>query len=131
MNTFGRRLFEERHRLQLSQAELAQAIGVSERSIGNYERGQRSPDAEQLLRLIDQGMDVYYVLTGKRASGRLDLDPMQRAVLDDFDRCSHEKQIEAVRYMALLAEGATPGVPAKQVRKSRTRGAMAKREKSS
>lgn len=129
MNTFGRRLFEERHRLQLSQAELALAIGVSERSIGNYERGQRSPDAEQLVRLVEQGMDVYYVLTGKRASGRLDLDPMQRAVLDDFDRCSREKQIEAVRYLALLAEGVTPSAPAKQVRKSWTREAEAKRKK--
>jgi transcriptional regulator with XRE-family HTH domain len=130
MNTFGRRLFEERHRLQRSQAELAQAIGVSERSIGNYERGQRSPDAEQLVRLVEQGMDVYYVLTGKRASGRLDLEPMQRAVLDDFDRCSHEKQIEAVRYMALLAEGVTAAVPAKQVRKNRPRDVASKNKKS-
>jgi transcriptional regulator with XRE-family HTH domain len=130
MNTFGRRLFEERHRLQRSQAELAQAIGVSERSIGNYERGQRSPDAEQLVRLVEQGMDVYYVLTGKRASERMDLNPMQRAVLDDFDRCSHAKQVEAVRCMALLAEGGMPSVPAKQVRKKRTREAEAKRGKS-
>lgn len=131
MNTFGGRLFEERHRLQLSQAELAIAIGVSERSIGNYERGRRSPDAEQLLRLAAQGLDVYHVLTGKRVSGRLDLNPMQRAVLDDFDRCSHVKQIEAVRCMALLAEGAPLGVPAKQVRKSRTREAEAKRSQRS
>jgi hypothetical protein len=34
---------------------------------------------------------------------------MQRAVLDDFDRCSHEKQIEAVRHMALLAGGCYAG----------------------
>ena len=124
-------MFEERHRLQLSQAELALAIGVTERSIGNYERGRRSPDAEQLLRFIEQGVDVYYVLTGERASARMDLNPMQRAVLDDFDRCSHVKQIEAVRCMALLAQGATPGVSAKQVRKSRTRKAEAKRSKNS
>jgi transcriptional regulator with XRE-family HTH domain len=58
MKTFGRRLFEERHLLQLSQAELALAIGVTERSIGNDERGQRSPDAEQLVRLVGQGMDT-------------------------------------------------------------------------
>jgi len=131
MSTFGRRLFEERHRLQLSQAELALAIGVAERSIGNYERGRRSPDAEQLLRLIEQGMDVYYVLTGERASARMDLTPMQRAVLDDFNRCSHVKQVEAVRCMALLAEGGTPNVPAKQVRKKRTREAEAKRSENS
>jgi len=130
VNTFGRRLFEERHRLQLSQAELALAIGVSERSIGNYERGQRNPDAEQLVRLVEQGMDVYYVLTGKRASRRVDLEPMQRAVLDDFDRCSHEKQIEAVKYMTLLAEGVVPpAAPSRPTRKPSATAAEAKRKK--
>lgn len=75
------------------------------------------------------GVNVCYLLTGKRISTRLGLGPMQRAVLDDSDRCSHEKQIEVVRYIALLAKGATPGVPAKQVRKSRTMEAADKRKK--
>jgi hypothetical protein len=56
---------------------------------------------------------------------------MQRAVLDDFDRCTHEMQIEAVRYMALLAEGAVPSAPSNQVHKPRTRNAEAKSKKSS
>lgn len=76
--------------------------------MGTYERGVRSPDAELLMRLIDLGMDVYYVLTGKRMGTRLDLDPMQRSLLDDFERCSPEQQVELVKYAALVAGGVTP-----------------------
>lgn len=86
------------------------------RAIGTYERGVRSPDAEVLIRLIDLGMDVYYVLTGERVGTRLDLDPMQRSLLDDFERCSPEQQLELVKYAALMAGGVTPArkTPAKQ-----------------
>lgn len=120
MNTFGERLVEERRRLRLNQEELAGIVGASKRSIGNYERGERYPDAEQLLRFSEMGMDVYYVLTGRRVTGRLDLEPMQRAVLDDFDRCSLENKIEAVRYLALLAQGVKPSTSRTQVRKKKS-----------
>lgn len=122
MNTFGSRFREERRRLGLLQQEIADATGLSMRAIGTYERGVRSPDAEVLIRLIDLGMDVYYVLTGKRIATTLDLDPMLRSLLNDFERCSPEKQIEVVKYVALMAEGVAPvhnplakaPVPAKQ-----------------
>jgi transcriptional regulator with XRE-family HTH domain len=111
MSTFGGRLVEERSRLGLSQEDLADATGMSKRALGNYERGGRSPDAEQLIRLRGRGVDIFYVLTGERLSSRLDLDPMRRALLDTFDRCSPEKQIEAVQHMALLATVPTPPAP--------------------
>ncbi len=130
MSNFVERFLEERRRLKLNQQELADAVGISKRSIGNYERGERNPDAEVLVKLGEVGVNVCYLLTGKRISTRLGLEPMQRAVLDDFDRCTHEMQIEAVRYMALLAEGAMPSAPSKQVHKSRTKGAEAKGNKS-
>lgn len=105
MNTFGRRFREERRRLGLIQQEIADATGLSKRAIGSYEREERSPDAEVLMRLIDLGMDVYYVLTGERIGTRLDLDPMQRSLLDDFERCSPEAQLELVKHAALMAKG--------------------------
>lgn len=116
---------EERRRLKLNQQELADAVGISKRSIGNYERGERTPDAEVLVKLGEVGVNVCYLLTGKRISTRLGLEPMQRAVLDDFDRCTHEMQIEAVRYMALLAEGTVPSAPSKQVHKPRAKAVEA------
>lgn len=105
MNTLGSRLREERRRLGLIQQEVADATGLSTRAMGTYERGVRSPDAELLIRLIDLGMDVYYVLTGERVGTRLDLDPMQRSLLDDFERCTPEAQLELVKHAALMARG--------------------------
>lgn len=92
--------------------------------------GRKRLTAELLARLALEGVDPLYVLTGKRLSTRLDLEPIQRAVLDDFDRCSQEKQIEAVRFMALLAEGSVPSAPAKEIEKPRTKGAEGKSKKS-
>lgn len=120
MDAFGERFREERRRLRLNQEELAGAIGISKRALGSYEREERSPDAEQLLQLHAVGMDIYYVLLGQRITARADLDPMQRALLDDFDRCSLEGRIDVVRYAALLASGVKPSAPAKQVRKKRS-----------
>lgn len=119
-NAFGGRLAEERRRLRLNQEGLAEIAGSTKRSIGNYERGERSPDAEMLLKFSEAGMDIYYVLMGQRITERADLDPMQRALLDDFDRCSLEGRIDAVRYVALLASGVKPAAPPKQVRKKRS-----------
>lgn len=92
--------------------------------------GRKRLTAELLARLALEGVDPLYVLTGKRLSTRLDLEPIQRAVLDDFDRCSQEKQIEAVRFMALLAEGTVPSALAKEVHKPRTKGVEDKSRKS-
>jgi len=67
---FSERLREERKRLGLSQAVLAQLGGVRARAQGNYENGERSPDAEYLSRIARAGVDVHYVITGQRvASG--------------------------------------------------------------
>ena len=110
-STFGERLSQERTRLGLSQDGLASATGMSKRAIGNYERNERSPDADQLVVLKNVGVDVLYLLTGERLSETVALDPMRRAVLDNFDRCSPQRQVEAVQYMALLAAGLSPASP--------------------
>lgn len=129
MSNFTKRFLEERHRVKLNQQELADAVGISKRSIGNYERGERRPDAEVLVKLGKVGVNVCYLLTGKRISSMLGLEPMQRAVLDDFDRCTDEMKIEAVRCMALLAAGKIPSAPSKQVHKPRTKDAEATSKK--
>lgn len=70
--------------------------------------GRKRLTAEVLARLAAEGVDALYVLTGRRISSKLDLEPMERALLNDFNRCSPEDQVEAVKYMALLAEGLKP-----------------------
>ena len=52
MNTFGLRLRQARARLNWTQKKLAEASGLSQSAIGNYESGQRS-SSRALLRLAD------------------------------------------------------------------------------
>jgi transcriptional regulator with XRE-family HTH domain len=65
--TVGDRLREERERLCLNQTDFAQKGSVTRRSQSHYETGKRSPDAEYLAAISEIGVDVLYVLTGKRA----------------------------------------------------------------
>lgn len=61
------RLREERRRIHLTQSGLAAIGGVTRSAQGNYESGARSPDAAYLMRVAAAGVDVLYVLTGRRA----------------------------------------------------------------
>lgn len=59
--------------------------------------------AELLMRVAALGVDSLYVITGQRVSTRLDLSPVQRALLDSFDRCSPQTRVEALQVVSLLA----------------------------
>ncbi|MDC8804257.1 helix-turn-helix transcriptional regulator [Halomonas pacifica] len=58
------------HRLKLIRGELSQAafadkVGVHKNTLGGYERGERSPDAEILRALVGLGYNANWVLTGE------------------------------------------------------------------
>lgn len=63
----GARLREERERLGVSQVLFSGKAGVSRMSQVNYESGKRTPDAEYLRTVAEAGVDVLYVVTGKRS----------------------------------------------------------------
>jgi len=66
--SISNRLKEERQRLAKSQREFAAAIGCAKTTQCNYEQGHRSPDAEYLAAAHDEGIDILYVITGRRAT---------------------------------------------------------------
>jgi len=58
----GKRIKEARQRKNMTQEELARAVGVSKGSIGNYESGISSPNEPILIRLMEVlGVDANYV----------------------------------------------------------------------
>ena len=59
-------LREERKRLGLTQEELATIGGVKVNAQGVYERGLRTPNAIYLENIANAGVDVLYVVTGRR-----------------------------------------------------------------
>lgn len=50
----------------LNQADLAAIGGVAKTSQFNYEKGERWPDAAYLAAVAEKGVDVLYVVTGRR-----------------------------------------------------------------
>ena len=60
----GKRIREERKRLNLTQAELAEAIDISDTYMGAIERGERSLTLDTLVRLVSRlGVTVDYMLS--------------------------------------------------------------------
>jgi transcriptional regulator with XRE-family HTH domain len=64
--TIGGRLRLERERLGMTQAELARLGGVGRQTQWRFEEGSRTPDADYLARISKAGVNVLYVLNGKR-----------------------------------------------------------------
>lgn len=60
----GERIREERLRLNLTQAQLAEAIDISDTYMGAIERGERSLTLDTLVRLVNRlGVTVDYLLS--------------------------------------------------------------------
>ena len=69
---FGARLKEERKRLGLKQAEFASRVETDVPKQSLYENDRRALRAPYLSRIAAAGVDVLYVLTGRRSEGWLD-----------------------------------------------------------
>ncbi|WP_415844677.1 helix-turn-helix domain-containing protein [Stutzerimonas zhaodongensis] len=103
----GERLKEERVRLGYNQADFAAIAGVAKTSQFNYEKGERSPDAAYLAAVAEKGVDVLYVVTGKRASvteGGLSIEESE--VLNHYRAMPGSDRIALRRMSSALAESA-------------------------
>lgn len=111
MDVFGERLKAERKRLGLKSMELAQIGNVGAVAQSNYERGKRHPDSVYLAAIAAVGVDVQYVLTGRRSTEPV-LTPEEKAVLAAWKNASKEVQAAA---LAALQAGADAKKPARQI----------------
>lgn len=64
----GKRISDERQRLGMSLTEFAKRVGVHRNTQTRYESGERSPDSSYLDSLQEIGVDVSYVLAGRKKS---------------------------------------------------------------
>lgn len=87
----GDRLKEERERLGLNQTDFAALAGASKNTQYNYEKGERSPDANYLAAAAEKGVDVLYVLTGERIPQAADnITAAEAQLLKRFRQMSDE-----------------------------------------
>ena len=83
--TLGDRLKEEREKLGVSQSVFGELGGVTKASQINYEKGTRSPDAAYLSGVAEVGVDVGYVLSGKRTITEEKINEELRYLADAYE----------------------------------------------
>lgn len=84
----GQRIREERLRLHLTQAQLAEDIDISDTYMGSIERGERSLTLDTLVRLVNRlGVTVDYLLADSVA----DTDAN---ILDQFKQITDGQPME-------------------------------------
>lgn len=112
MVTFSERLKAERVRLGANQDDFAEAAGIARGTQVNYENGSRNPDAQYLERVAAFGVDVLFLLTGRRTPAGNDVMSESEAELFDHYRSLDEAdQAVARRVVGALAGGSvsSPG----------------------
>lgn len=76
-----------------NQADFAAVAGVAKTTQFNYEKGERSPDAAYLAAIADKGVDVLYVVTGKRTPAAADaISEAEADLLEYFRQLSESEQ---------------------------------------
>lgn len=105
MSGIGDRLREERERLGLSQGGFGEIGGVKANAQGNYEKGERFPDAAYLAAVAERGVDVLYVITGKHSTPAADsLLPDEVQVLNSYRAMSEDDRAAIRRLTSSLAK---------------------------
>lgn len=100
MHTYGEKIREERERLGLSQTEFGDKTGVTKKTQGLYERGEREPDGSYFQAAGAAGCDVLYILTGRREPKVGAQSPFDEARFIAV-RAIQEWQIEAGRTLPI------------------------------
>ncbi len=80
----GERIREERLRLHLTQAQLAEAVDISDTYMGAIERGERSLTLDTLVRLVNRlGVTVDYLLTDSVADSDANIMEQFKQIIDN------------------------------------------------
>jgi transcriptional regulator with XRE-family HTH domain len=101
MKPIGERLRSERTRLGLSQGDFSEKCGIHKNSLRLYEQGERSPTLVLLLVFQDVGVDISYVLTGRRSDGTLGFSEQHH--LDMLSKLSVREREAVFALVATLA----------------------------
>nr|WP_268894471.1 helix-turn-helix domain-containing protein [Pseudomonas asturiensis] len=105
ISSVGDRLREERVRLSLNQEDLAQAGGVNRNTQGSYERGVRAPDTGYLTGVSELGIDIVYILTGRKSAGDT-LSETEARIIDQYRMIPDFDQQAVCRFLQAMADDA-------------------------
>lgn len=100
---FGNKLGNQRKKLNLTQKELAEDIGTSQRIQSGYERGKVAPQLDYLFKLADRGFDIQKLLFQGEDQGIYVLENKEQTIIDLYRQSDTETQL---RVLEVLAGGA-------------------------
>lgn len=84
----GERIREERLRLHLTQAQLAEAVDISDTHMGAIERGERSLTLDTLVRIVNRlGVTVDYLLSDS-------VSDSNNNVMEQFKQITDQQPLE-------------------------------------
>lgn len=90
----GERIREERKRIHLTQAQLANEVGISDTYMGAIERGERSLTLDTLVKLANRiGVTIDYLLTDF-------VDGNNESIIDEFKQIIDNQPLDR-KVMAL------------------------------
>ena len=94
--TIGNKLYTIRHRLGMTQAEVAEAAGLSDRTYADIERGSANMRMETLLRICT----VLQITPNEILTERFDLSNVdEAAILNRLQTCSAQEKETALRLL--------------------------------
>ena len=108
VKTFGRRLKEARTALGLSQKEFGALGGVLANAQSKYEKGSRFLRADYLTAIASRGVDVLYLLTGKKSRFKEALSDEEAKVIENYRRLNQGNRNAIARLVSSLAEFSAP-----------------------
>ena len=96
----GARIREERLKLKLTQAQLAEAIDISDTYMGAIERGERSLTLDTLVRLVNRlGVSVDYLLSDSVSDNDSNIMEQFKQIVDGHPLEEKQMAINVLRTM--------------------------------
>lgn len=102
----GKRIREERKKLNLTQAQLAEAIDISDTYMGAIERGEQSLTLDTLVRLVERlGVTVDYMLSDSVSDSDSNIMNQIKQVIDNQPLERKQMAVNVLRAIFSYFEG--------------------------
>ena len=102
----GERIREERLKLRLTQAQLAEAVDISDTYMGSIERGERSLTLDTLVRLVGRlGVTVDYLLADSVTDTDSNIMEQFKQIIDDQPMERKQLAINVLRTIFAYFDG--------------------------
>lgn len=94
----GKRIREERKRLNLTQAQLAEAIDISDTYMGAIERGERSLTLDTLVKLANRlGVTIDYLLSDSVSDTDANIIEQVKQIIDQQPLARKQMAVNVLR----------------------------------